>query len=150
MKTGMGVLVACLLFLLTGCDPAATPGPSPRNSPVAPTAILSPPTEAAVSPTTAPAPPTAFADAATSLPETAALQPGSRNVLGDAWTRPADGMVMVYVPPGTFQMGSTEAQIEAAIALCRQHYSPCNNWYYEREGPVHNDPRRGFREGIRS
>ena len=26
--------------------------------------------------------------------------------LGDAWTRPADGMVMLYVPAGEFQMGS--------------------------------------------
>ena len=26
--------------------------------------------------------------------------------LGDAWIRPADGMVMVYAPGGTFQMGS--------------------------------------------
>ena len=28
--------------------------------------------------------------------------------LGDTWTRPADGMVMVYVPAGAFEMGSTE------------------------------------------
>lgn len=29
---------------------------------------------------------------------------------GDPWTRPADGMVMVYVPGGTFLMGSDPAQ----------------------------------------
>ena len=34
--------------------------------------------------------------------------------LGDTRTRPADGMVMLYVPGGTFQMGSTEAEVEAA------------------------------------
>lgn len=29
-------------------------------------------------------------------------------ILGDTWTRPADGMVMVYVPAGEFEMGSME------------------------------------------
>jgi formylglycine-generating enzyme required for sulfatase activity/serine/threonine protein kinase len=28
----------------------------------------------------------------------------------DTWTRPADGMVMVYVPSGEFEMGSTEGE----------------------------------------
>jgi formylglycine-generating enzyme required for sulfatase activity len=28
--------------------------------------------------------------------------------LGDTWSRPADGMMMVYVPAGEFEMGSTE------------------------------------------
>jgi len=32
----------------------------------------------------------------------------SRPSLGDTWTRPADGMVMVYVPAGEFEMGSTQ------------------------------------------
>jgi formylglycine-generating enzyme required for sulfatase activity len=30
--------------------------------------------------------------------------------LGSAWTRPTDGMVMVYVPGGEFEMGSTQGQ----------------------------------------
>jgi formylglycine-generating enzyme required for sulfatase activity/tRNA A-37 threonylcarbamoyl transferase component Bud32 len=29
---------------------------------------------------------------------------------GDTWTRPADGMVMIYVPGGEFEMGSTEGE----------------------------------------
>ena len=32
--------------------------------------------------------------------------PPSNPQLGDTWTRPTDGMVMVYVPGGTFMMGS--------------------------------------------
>lgn len=52
--------------------------------------------------------------------------------------RPADGMRMVYVPSGTFQLGSTETQIMEAIALCQEHYAICNRWYYEREGPQHS------------
>jgi formylglycine-generating enzyme required for sulfatase activity len=31
-------------------------------------------------------------------------------ILGDTWTRAADGMVMVYVPAGEFEMGSTEGR----------------------------------------
>jgi formylglycine-generating enzyme required for sulfatase activity len=48
-------------------------------------------------PTIAPPPPTG-----TSAPPTAT--PG----IGSTWTRPADGMVMVYVPEGDFTMGSNE------------------------------------------
>ncbi len=31
---------------------------------------------------------------------------------GDTWTRPTDGMVMVYVPAGQFEMGSTEGSAD--------------------------------------
>ena len=34
--------------------------------------------------------------------------PPTHASLGDTWTRPADKMVMVYVPAGEFEMGSTE------------------------------------------
>ena len=43
---------------------------------------------------------------ATSLPPPSPTPAGSS--LGDTWTRPTDGMVMVYVPAGEFEMGSTE------------------------------------------
>ena len=46
------------------------------------------------------------------------------HTLGDTWTRPADGMVMVYVPAGEFQMGSTEG--------------------YDAEEPVHAVVLNGF------
>ena len=36
--------------------------------------------------------------------------------LGDVWARPADGATMVYVPRGTFPMGSTEAEVDEAFA----------------------------------
>jgi formylglycine-generating enzyme required for sulfatase activity len=62
---------------------------------------------------------------------------GEAPTLDEPWLRPGDGMRMVFVPGGTFQMGSTEDQIQAAIALCQENYSPCNRWYYQREGPAH-------------
>jgi formylglycine-generating enzyme required for sulfatase activity len=62
----------------------------------------------------------------------------------DDWTRPADGMPMLYVPGGTFPMGNTETQIENAISLCRQHYNICNRWYYQRTGPQHAVSLDGF------
>ena len=44
--------------------------------------------------------------------------------LGDTWTRPADDMVMVYVPAGEFQMGSEDG--------------------YDNEKPVHTVALDGF------
>lgn len=51
--------------------------------------------------------------------------------------RPADGMVMVYVPGGQFYMGSTDEEIIEAMEMCREHYTYCNDWYYGREAPRH-------------
>jgi formylglycine-generating enzyme required for sulfatase activity len=149
--------VSKLLFALLIVMPLASAcGSLPATSAPAPTRVVqvaptseptsspAPMAPSALPPSTEPPAPPAVADAGASLPATAALRPGSGQVLGDAWTRPTDGMVMVYVPGGSFEMGSTQAQIEAAIALCRQHYSPCNDWYYEREAPVHTVSLAGF------
>ena len=51
--------------------------------------------------------------------------------------RPLDQITMVFVPSGTFQIGSTEAEVIEAIDFCKQHYSICNNWFYMREYPQH-------------
>jgi len=51
--------------------------------------------------------------------------------------RPLDQMTMVFVPGGTFQMGSTEAEVMDALAFCKQHYNFCNDWFYMREHPQH-------------
>lgn len=51
--------------------------------------------------------------------------------------RPVDEMTMVFIPAGTFEMGSTQTEIEEAIVLCKEHYQICNRWYYEREKPIH-------------
>jgi len=60
--------------------------------------------------------------------------------LGDTWTRPADGMVMVYVPGGVFQMGSTVAEIDAAFEQCEQRHggNTCHRSDFEDEFPQHS------------
>ncbi len=60
--------------------------------------------------------------------------------LGDVWTRPADGMVMVYVPGGTFQMGSSDVEIDGACSQWEQALGSgnCYRDYFEDESPLHS------------
>ncbi|MFC1997292.1 formylglycine-generating enzyme family protein [Chloroflexota bacterium] len=64
--------------------------------------------------------------------------PSIKGQMDDFQIRPLDGMRMNHIPGGRFQMGSSEAEIEDAIGLCRQYYHICNRWYYERESPLHS------------
>ena len=60
---------------------------------------------------------------------------------GEPWDRPADGMGMVYVPGGTFPMGSTAAQIDDATLLCDRYpdeYGKCKAPGFEAEAPQHS------------
>jgi formylglycine-generating enzyme required for sulfatase activity/L-ascorbate metabolism protein UlaG (beta-lactamase superfamily) len=73
--------------------------------------------------------------------------PTASPALGDTWTRSTDGMVMIYVPGGTFQMGSTDAQIDEAMALCEQYpdeYGKCEVETFEEESPQHAVTLDGF------
>ncbi len=56
---------------------------------------------------------------------------------GQIQVREFDGMPMVFVPTGSFMMGSTIPEYESAIQQCRQYYSICNLTYYSREAPPH-------------
>jgi len=67
---------------------------------------------------------------------TVASSPGASS-LGDIWTRPADGMEMVYVPGGEFQMGSSDAEVDVALGMCNTYYSDCERAWFEVEQPVH-------------
>lgn len=64
-------------------------------------------------------------------------RPSRRASLGDTWTRPNDGMVMVYVPAGTFEMGSSDADIDAALELCREDRETCQRETFADEQPAH-------------
>jgi formylglycine-generating enzyme required for sulfatase activity len=52
--------------------------------------------------------------------------------LGDAWVRPADGTVMVYVPGGTFQMGSDEDDPDADDDEFPQHPVTLDGFWIDR------------------
>jgi len=44
---------------------------------------------------------------------------------------------MVYVPAGEFIMGSTDADVDSALALCNEYHSDCPRSWFEDEQPQH-------------
>jgi serine/threonine-protein kinase len=118
-----------LLFLVYGCSrvdqelafvppttvpPPSTPTPVPATPATADTPLPTPTTTPMPLPTATPTPSATATATATPTPtETPAptatpvpARPPAGASLGDTFTRAADGMVMVYVPAGTFEMGS--------------------------------------------
>ena len=63
----------------------------------------------------------------------------AQDTLGDTWTRPLDGMVMVYVPAGSFPMGSSQEEIDAALDMCQRNSGSgqCLRTWFENESPQH-------------
>jgi formylglycine-generating enzyme required for sulfatase activity len=56
-------------------------------------------------------------------------------------------MEMVYVPGGTFPVGSTQAEVEGALALCQAYpddYGKCKLGAFEAEAPRHTVTLDGF------
>lgn len=102
------------LILLAACGTPATPA--------APVATQPP---AAALPTETPLPPTPTATfTPTALPSaTSTPMP----VVGSKWTRPADGMVMVYVPGGTFEMGSKDGLMTETVV----HTVTLNGYWFD-------------------
>ncbi len=73
------------------------------------------------------------------LPTTEVATSVAQATLGDTWVRPADGMVMVYVPSGSFLMGSTQADIDATLETCQRNSGSgkCLRVWFENESPEH-------------
>jgi len=63
---------------------------------------------------------------------------GPQPALGESLTRPADDMRMVFVPGGTFEMGSDDAEVDFALDLCKAYDSNCQRRYFSIEEPVHS------------
>jgi formylglycine-generating enzyme required for sulfatase activity len=70
--------------------------------------------------------------------------PPSGADLGDTWTRPADGMVMVYAPGGEFGMGSDDDDVNYALQLCQQYSEDCTWEQFQDEQPRHTVTLDGF------
>ena len=112
----------CLLLLITGCS---------QNN------ITNLPQTDQYSPT-----PTIPNISLSPFPSTSTQSETSQPDLSATYTtilekRTIDGMVMAYIPAGSYQMGSTEEEILTAISLCYEHYNICNQWFYDQEAPAH-------------
>ena len=108
--------------------PAETLAIVPSGTPAAEPTLAAPaPTPVAPTGTPAEAPPSA-----------SALGPG------DTWVRPADGVVMVSVPPGKFQMGSDDVDLAVALQLCSKLRPDCERGWFEDEQPAHVVALDGF------
>ncbi len=66
------------------------------------------------------------------LAEEATFTPEPTFAFGDTITRPRDGMVMVYVPGGTFQMGSDEGNPDADGDEFPQHSVTLDDFWVDR------------------
>jgi formylglycine-generating enzyme required for sulfatase activity len=66
------------------------------------------------------------------------LEPGATRI------RPADGMVMVYVPAGEFEMGSDDDELDYALELCNECFGDCQPGWFEDEQPAHTVALDGF------
>ena len=63
-----------------------------------------------------------------------AMPPASRAATTQS---PTDGIVMVYVPAGKFEMGSSDDEVDYALQLCNEYRGDCKREWFEDEQPVH-------------
>ncbi len=122
-----GLLALVIGVVVVGVVVSGLIGGGEERTPIPTTSV----TLVSEGPTPTPVPP-----APTSQPPTPA--PGFG--VGSTKVREKDGMEMVYVPGGTFQMGSTNAEIDAVFDQCEQDRGSgeCQRDWFERESPRHS------------
>ncbi len=121
-KTIIILFISLFISLfLAACGSEEAPTPIPEPIAVVPEPTDVPPTETAVavSPTDTPEPtntpePTETA-VPTATPSPVPPTPTSKPKLGNAWQRPADDMLMLYIPGSTFIMDSDEAAHDVTL-----------------------------------
>jgi len=77
------------------------------------------------------------APGATQVPPTATPEPTQVLASLETRTRPRDGMVMIYLPAGQFEMGMSDAQVEQALQACREADPDCEREWFKAEQPAH-------------
>jgi formylglycine-generating enzyme required for sulfatase activity len=137
-------LVACASWALsTLIDKVAVPSLPGTTSPATSTYVPTRTPTLTPSPTSSPLPSSTLSPtpSPTSVPTFPPLPS-----LGDTWMRPADGMAMVYVPAGEFEMGSSDEEVEYALQLCDQYLESggCTRERFENEQPAHAVALDGF------
>jgi formylglycine-generating enzyme required for sulfatase activity len=80
--------------------------------------------------------PTAAVRTTPMLP-TASPEPTHVLVSVETQIRPRDGMVMVYVPAGQFEMGMSDAQVDQALRACNEVNDNCEREWFKDEQPAH-------------
>lgn len=68
---------------------------------------------------------------------TESLKPIHEPVIFDTQIRPRDGMVMVYVPAGQFEMGMSDAQVDQILRVCNEGNNDCVRADFENQQPAH-------------
>ena len=69
---------------------------------------------------------------------------GQAYAAGDTWMRPTDGMWLVHVPAGQFEMGIDEDEIDSLMQLCSEYRDDCQRQWYEDQQPAHTVALDGF------
>jgi len=124
--------VLVLMVATLACGKAPTPG---QTATLRPSETPTPGQTATPRPTETPTPEQTATPRPTETP-TPVRPPAEANT-GDAWTRPADGMVMVYAPAGEFLMGSDDDDVDEAMQLCAELAYDCGREWFEAEQPAH-------------
>ena len=86
------------------------------------------------------------ATAVRTTPVPLAATPESTHVLAlvEAQIRPRDGMVMVYVPAGQFEMGLSDAQVDQVLRACNEATNDCERAGFEDQQPAHTVALEAF------
>jgi formylglycine-generating enzyme required for sulfatase activity len=134
------VAVGLIIALVSGGGPTVMPTSTPEAAALAPTATPTTvpiKTPTSVPPTSTPLPPMPT-DTLEPAPTDTPVLPTDTPVPPTNTPSPsAPSSDMVHVPAGEFIMGSSDAEVDSALALCNEVRSDCLRIWLEDERPQH-------------